>query len=185
MLPTIVLFGLAAGLIVAAPMCIMLTVAGDNPVATSPFTGYLLMLLALSLIFVGVKRYRDQTLGGVIRFAPALLVGLGISTVAGIMYVIGWEITLAATDFAFIDAYANGSIEAARARGASGADLARVTAEMEKFRTEYANPLVRLPMTFVEIFPVGVLISLISAGLLRNSRFLASRAVAGAGARAQ
>ena len=85
----------------------------------------------------------------------------------------------------FIDAYANGSIEAARARGASGADLARVTAEMEKFRTEYANPLVRLPMTFVEIFPVGVLISLISAGLLRNSRFLASRAVAGAGARAQ
>ena len=39
----------------------------------------------------------------------------------------------------------------------------------------YANPLYRLPITFVEIFPIGVLISLISAVLLRNSRFLPAR----------
>jgi len=30
-------------------------------------------------------------------------------------------------------------------------------------------------MTFIEIFPVGVLVSLVSAGLLRNSRFLPVR----------
>ena len=46
---------------------------------------------------------------------------------------------------------------------------------MDAFKIQYADPLFRLPMTFVEIFPVGVLVSLISAGLLRNRRFLPAR----------
>ena len=177
MLRTILLFGVAAGLLVTIPFCVMLALAGDEPVATSHYTGYLLMLLALSLIFVGVKRYRDRALGGVIKFVPALLVGLGISAVAGVIYVIGWEITQAVTDNAFAETYSTGVIESARAKGASAAEIARVTADMEKFKTTYANPLFRLPMTFVEIFPVGLLISLISAALLRNSRFLPARVV--------
>jgi hypothetical protein len=43
---------------------------------------------------------------------------------------------------------------------------------MAEFRQQYANPLFRLPVTFIEIFPVGLVVSLISAALLRNSRFL-------------
>ena len=172
-------FGIAAGLIVAVPMCLLLANAEHGSAATSYFTGYLIMLLALSLIFFGVKRLRDRELGGAIRFVPALLAGLGISAVAGVVYVIGWEITLAVTDFAFIDSYSAAAVEAARAKGASAADIETVIAQMEEFRRQYANPLFRLPMTFVEIFPVGVLISLISAALLRNSRFLPARTPAG------
>ena len=37
------------------------------------------------------------------------------------------------------------------------------------------NPLFRMPMTFTEIFPVGVLVSLITAGLLRKSTFLPAK----------
>jgi hypothetical protein len=48
-------------------------------------------------------------------------------------------------------------------------------AEMDAFRVQYANPLFRLPMTFAEIFPVGVLVSLISAAILRNPRVLPAR----------
>ena len=51
----------------------------------------------------------------------------------------------------------------------------KMTAEMDAFKIQYADPLFRLPMTFAEIFPVGILVSLISAGLLRNSRFLPAR----------
>ena len=91
---------------------------------------------------------------------------------AGVIYVIGWEITLAVTDFAFIDSYSTAAVEAARAKGASAADIAAIAAQMDEFRRQYANPFFRLPMTFIEIFPVGILISLISAALLRNSRFL-------------
>jgi hypothetical protein len=172
----ILIFGTVAGLVVAVPMCLLVANADPGSAATSHFTGYLIMLLALSLVFVGVKRLRDRELGGVIRFVPALLAGLGISAVAGVIYVIGWEITLAVTDFAFVDSYSNAAIEAARARGASASEVAAVVAKMNEFRQQYANPLFRLPVTFIEIFPVGLLVSLISAALLRNSRFLPARA---------
>ena len=165
-------FGLAAGLIVAVPMCLLVANAEPGSAATSHFVGYLIMLLALSLIFFAVKRVRDQDLGGVIRFVPALMVGLGTSVVAGVIYVVAWEITLAATDFAFIDAYSSAAIEAARAKGGSPGEIEAVVAQMAEFREQYSNPLFRVPVTFIEIFPVGVLISLISAALLRNSRFL-------------
>jgi hypothetical protein len=171
----ILIFGTDAGLIVAVPMCLLVANAEPGSAATSHFTGYLIMLLALSLVFVGVKRLRDRELGGVIRFVPALLAGLGISAVAGVIYVIGWEITLAATDFAFIDSYSSAAIEAARARGASAAEIEAVIARMAEFRQQYENPLFRLPVTFIEIFPVGLVVSLISAALLRNSRFLPAR----------
>jgi hypothetical protein len=174
----VLIFGIAAGLIVAVPMDLMVANSEHGSAAQSYFAGYLVMVLALSLIFFGVKRLRDRELGGVIRFVPALLAGIGISAVAGVIYVIGWEITLAVTDFAFIDSYSTAAVEAARARGASAADIAAVIAQMDEFRRQYANPFFRLPMTFIEIFPVGLLISLISAALLRNSRFLPARAPA-------
>ena len=174
----ILIFGIAAGVFVAVPMCLMVANSEHGSAAQSYFAGYLVMVLALSLIFFGVKRLRDRELGGVIRFVPALLAGLSISAVAGVIYVIGWEITLAVTDFAFIDSYSTAAVEAARARGASAAEVAAVIAQMDEFRRQYANPLIRLSYTFIEIFPVGVLISLISAALLRNSRFLPARAPA-------
>lgn len=175
----ILIYGIVAGLIVIVPMSLMLANAEPGSAATSHFTGYLIMLLALSLVFFGVKRLRDRDRGGVIRFMPAFLAGIGISAVAGVIYVIGWEITLAVTDFAFVDAYSSAAIEAARAKGSSAAEIEAVIVEMDEFRRQYANPLIRLPFTFVEIFPVGLLVSLISAALLRNSRFLPARAVAG------
>jgi hypothetical protein len=89
--------------------------------------------------------------------------------------VIGWEITLAVTDYAFIDDYSDAAVEAARAKGASAAEVEKVITQMSEFRAQYADPLFRLPVTFIEIFPVGCLVSLISAALLRNSRFLPAR----------
>ncbi|HRD27327.1 MAG TPA: DUF4199 domain-containing protein [Caulobacter sp.] len=177
MLRTILIFGLAAGLVVAVPMNLMMIFGKEGDGSHSLVTGYALMLLAFTFTFVGVKHHRDRALGGVIRFLPALLVGLGISVVASVIYVIAWEITLHATNFAFIDDYSRAMLEGARAKGASAAELARMTAETETFRTQYASPLFRLPMTFIEIFPVGVVVSLVTAGLLRNSRFLPMKVV--------
>jgi hypothetical protein len=169
-MPRIILtYGAVAGLIVISSFLIPYHL-GQQHAGGSLFMGYLVMLLALSLIFVAVKRHRDRAGGGVIRFWPALQIGLGISAVAGAIYVIGWEISLAATHFAFVDSYASAMIEAARVRGPAA--VAEATAQAQTFRAQYANPLIRLPMTFVEIFPVGVAISLVSAALLRNARFL-------------
>ncbi|WP_395646220.1 DUF4199 domain-containing protein [Terricaulis sp.] len=177
MLRTIVLYGVLAGLVVAVPMFSLLVFFPHHDTATSQVTGYSLMLLALSFVFVGVKRYRDTTLGGVIKFLPALLLGLGISIVAGIVYVVSWEIVLASTHYEFMDGYVANMIEQQRAKGVGGAELEAFIAQMEQMKVMYANPLFRLPMTFIEIFPVGLIVSLITAILLRNRRFMPARPI--------
>lgn len=176
MLRTILTYGVIAGLIVAVPMFVYLAVAEPDMAHNSQFLGYSIMLIALSTIFVAVKSYRDKALGGVIKFVPALLMGLGISAVAGVIYVVGWEIFMAMTNYTFAAAYGDSMVEAARAKGASPAEVEALAAQMEAFAEQYANPLFRVPITFIEIFPVGVVISLISAALLRNRSFLPARA---------
>ena len=176
----IVLYGIIGGLIVATPFVWpMVTLKpGAAPDLGGLVSGYLTMIVALTTVFLGIKHYRDKALGGVIRFVPALLVGLGISAVASVIYAVGWEIALATSGFDFGAFYGNLMIKAARAKGVSPAELQKVTAEAEAFMKNYASPLYRFPMTFIEIFPVGVLISLISAALLRNPRVLPARASA-------
>ena len=179
MLDKILRYGLIAGVIVAVPMLGMtLYMNGHHlPTGYGMLIGYSTMLIALSTVFVAIKRHRDEHGGGVIGFWPAFALGLGISFVASVCYVLAWEATVAIMHLDFANSYANAMIEQQKARGMSGAALDAFVAEMEQFKTNYANPLFRLPMTFIEIFPVGVLVSLISAGLLRNRRFLALRRV--------
>jgi hypothetical protein len=138
--------------------------------------GYLIMMVALTMVFVGVKQYRDRVLGGVIPFAPALGMGLAISAVAGVFYCIAWEVCLAFGSFDFSAWYSDSLIEGAKARGATPAEIEKVAADAASFAAMYANPLFRMPMTFLEIFPVGVLVSLVSAALLRKTEFLPARA---------
>lgn len=171
----ILTYGLIAGAIVIASgiLGIELADAGDTAtMANLEYVGYLVMLLALSVIFVGIKKYRDQELGGVITFKTAALVGLGVSAVAGVVYVAVWEIYLAMTDHAFMDNYVQSVIAAKEAEGVTATELQETIASMESMRAQYQNPLFRLPITFLEIFPIGVLITLVSAVFLRNSENL-------------
>ncbi|MEA3003208.1 MAG: hypothetical protein QOH81_1996 [Sphingomonadales bacterium] len=175
MLKRILIYGVVAGLIAGLPLSALVIAAHGNAPAHGMAIGYTIMLIALSTIFVAIKRYRDAELGGVIRFWPALGLGLGISFIAGIFYVAAWEASVAISHIDFANGYANALIAQQKAAGVGGAELAKFTAEMERFKVQYANPLFRLPMTFAEIFPVGVLVSLVAAALLRNPRFLPAR----------
>lgn len=179
MLNTILKYGVIAGVIAGGGLSLTIAEAGDSVGhgLTGMAVGYAIMLVALSLVFVGVKRQRDVAGGGVIRFWPAFGMGLAISAVAGVFYVAAWELaqaTLIHGDFA--RTYGDAMIAQKRAAGASAAEIAQATREAADFVVQYHDPLFRLPMTFLEIFPVGVLVSLISAALLRNPRFMAVRA---------
>jgi hypothetical protein len=177
MLRTILTYGIIGGLVVAIPMFTLLAIRGeDDSWSSSQLFGYALMILALSMVFVGVKSYRDKVKGGVIKFLPAFLVGLGISGVAALIYVIGWEVTLYLTNYTFASEYTASALAAAQAKGVSPAELEAMRTQYAEFERMYANPLFRLPMTFIEIFPVGLIISLIAAALLRNPRFFPARA---------
>jgi hypothetical protein len=177
MLRNILVYGVIGGIIVGIPtFSIPWQFANHVPDGMAMLIGYASMLIALTTVFLGIKRQRDAQ-GGVVRFLPALGMGLAISLVAGIFYVLAWELVLAVTHMDFAGGYAKAVIAQQKAKGVSGAALARTVAQMEDFKRSYANPLYRMPMTFTEILPVGVLVSLVSAGLLRNSRFLPARRV--------
>ena len=165
-------YGLLSGFVIIATMTTGIVLGGEGSFLSSHWFGYLVMLVALTFIFVGVKRYRDVERGGVIRFGPAFGMGLGIAAAAGVAYVVGWEAYLAMTDYAFMDEYVAGIQRAHEAKGLSAAALAEEMAKLESMRVNYANPLFRIPMTFLEIFPVGLLVALVSALLLRNPRLL-------------
>jgi hypothetical protein len=169
--------GLIAGVIVGVPMMAGMLLMKEHPPSQSMgmLIGYTTMLIALSMIFLAVKQQRDVAQGGVISFWKALGMGLAISVVAGIIYVLAWEATLAVSGVDYAGHFADVYIKDAQAKGMSGAALDKLIADMEQFKRDYANPAYRMPVTFTEIFPVGILISLISAALLRNPRFMPAK----------
>lgn len=171
----ILVYGLISGLIIIGGVIATLIFPGGAP-HSSVWLGYLIMLLGMSAVFMGIKQHRDQNLGGVIRFLPALGVGLATAVVASLAYMLVWEAYLAATNYQFMDQYIAATLGAARAEGQSGEAYRQLETQMREMAVQYQSPLYRLPMTFAEIFPVGLVVSLISAALLRNTRFLPARA---------
>ncbi len=175
MLKKILSFGVAAGLLAGVPLFALLILNRGAPPKHGMLIGYTIMLVALSLVFVAIKRRRDDELGGVIRFWPAFALGLAISLVAGVVYAAAWEVTLAVTKLDFGTEWAKMYLAQNKAKGLPEAELAKLAAEMDHFKAMYANPLYRFVMTLGEIVPVGLLVSLVSAALLRNPRFMASK----------
>jgi hypothetical protein len=179
MFQNILKYGVIAGLVVGGiNFCFFVGLKDHPPLEYGMLIGYTTMLVALSAVFVGIKQQRDQELGGVIRFWPAFGMGVAITFIASIFYVVAWEASQAVTGGDFATTYANLVLEQARAKGESAAAIAKMSAEMAQFKVQYADPWFRLPMTFSEIFPVGVLVSLVSAALLRRPSFLPARRVA-------
>lgn len=168
MLRRSLIYGALAGVLNIVIVIAALALFGSEHLGGSELFGYLVMLLALSMIFVGIKRYRDEELGGVIRFGTAVTLGLGISLVASLIYVAAWEVNIAVGDDDFAEAYTEAVVAEREAEGVSDEALQAELDEMARWQERYATPLYRIPVTFTEIFPVGLLVTLASAGLLRN-----------------
>lgn len=170
----ILVYGAIAGTIELALLALSMGLVGEHG-SMGMVLGYLSMLISVSMVFVGVKRFRDERQGGVIHFGKALVVGLGIAGIACLFYVLGWEVYMWATDNRFMAQYIASALAQKEAAGASAAELAKFKAEMTQMAEMYANPAIRMLMTLSEIAPVALLVALISAALLRNPRFMPAR----------
>ncbi len=178
MLRIILVYGVIGGLIVSVVGFGLFHILGDQiPHQYSEVLGYAVMLLSLTTVFLAIKQYRDKALGGVVKFLPAFLVGLGVAVVAGAFYAVGFEAYLMLSGVNFGDDYFNAAIEAKRAAGGDAAALAGEVASLEQMKEMYRYPMVRMAISLgVEFLPVGLVVAAISAALLRNSRFLPARA---------
>lgn len=171
MITTIIRYGLAAGLIVGS--ILFGTTMGLQDAIPDPafgmVIGYACMLLAFAMIYIGIRRHRDTVLGGVIGFWPALVMGIGISLIATIFYVLAWEAALAVTRMDFGAEYAGYMLAEAQKSGDPAA-IARARLDAAEFARNYARPLWRMGVTATEIAPVGLIVSVITAALLGRRR---------------
>lgn len=173
---TVITYGIIAGLITGGLMLatMPLFVSGTVKMENGLWIGYTGMVIALSLVFFGVKSFRDHHAEGKITFGKAFLIGLGITLIASLFYVIAWEITFSRSGEWFMQQWSTGELDKLKSSGATEAELQIAEQEWDEFGLLYQNPLIRFGMTLMEIFPVGFLISLLSAALLRKKEFLRS-----------
>ena len=166
---TVLIFGLISGLIVTAMMIYVVILCYNNPdFEGNMVIGYLTMIIAFAFIFVGIKNYRDKQLGGYISFGKAFKVGFLIALVASTMYVVTWLISYYCFVPDFLDKYTLHVLKEARADGATQAEIAEKTAEMAKYAKMYETPVGVVLLTYAEILPVGLLVTLISALILKR-----------------
>ena len=165
-------FGLASGAILLAMSAITIYIPlyrkGTANFEHSELIGYTTMVLAFLMVFFGIRSYRNTVAGGTISFGKAFQVGILITLITCAIYVISWEIAYFNFFPDFLDQYSAHVLAKMHAKGASEADIQKTAAQMAMMAKHYDNPLFNSAVTFLEIFPVGLIMTLISAAILRR-----------------
>jgi hypothetical protein len=170
----ILIYGAIAGAVIGGMLLITMPMyeAGTLKMDNGEILGYSTMTIAFSVIFFAVKSYRDKELNGVISFGKAVKLGLLIYLVAAVIYALCWEISYSRIGDGFMEKMTEHYMAREQAAGATQAELVAKQEQMKSFSEMYKNPVIRFSWTLLEPSPVGVIITLISAFLLRRKNFL-------------
>jgi hypothetical protein len=161
-------YGLLSGLALAIMMALTVPFEHRTNARWAMAVGYTTMVLSFLIVFVGVKRYRDTECGGFITFGRALAAGVLMMLISCACYVCAWEALNATVEKNFAHEYAAALVKHAQNSGLQGAALERKIEEAHKFEVMYSNPLYRAAMTLLEPLPVGIVMALVTAGILRR-----------------
>ena len=168
----IIIYGLIAGLIVSILMLSSVNYlshcSGNVDYNTSMLIGYASMLLAFSLVFVGIRNYRDKYNNGIVSFGKAFKLGIMIVLIASTIYVAAWLIDSIFFIPDFMEKFSAHMLDELKASGASQLEIDKQAKEMAEFIVMYKNPFFNALMTYVEILPIGLIVTLISSLILKR-----------------
>ena len=168
----IIIYGLIAGIVVSVLMVFSINyishVEGKVDYNTSLLIGYVSMLIAFSLVYVGIRNYRDKFNGGVISFGKAFKIGIMIVLIASTIYVVAWLIDYFFFIPDFMEKFSAQELDELKASGASQIEIDKETIKMENMVKMYKNPFFNALMTYVEILPVGLVVTIISSLILKR-----------------
>ena len=165
---TVLTFGLISGLIISVLMDGSLLLAGKIGSGHSLILGYANMVASFLLIYFGIRSYRDNTLAGQISFGRAFACGILITLITTVCYVVTWEILYFNFIPHFMDSYFAAQIHKVQTSGLDSATAAAQVAYIQHSQQLYQNPFVNMAYTFMEPLPVGFIMTLISAAVLRR-----------------
>ena len=128
----------------------------------SMLIGFAVMVLAFFFVASGIKQQREAN-NGVISFGKAFMTGFWITLIISTIYVLVWLVILYNFFPNFMEHYANMAIEKA-----SPEEVVKVTEEMNTYKEMYKNPIMVILLTYMEILPLGIIFSLVSALILKK-----------------
>jgi hypothetical protein len=129
--------------------------------------GYTAIVLSFLLVFFGIRSYREQS-GGAISFTRAFQVGILITLISCVFYIATWQLIYFKLQPDFMDKWETYAVDRVRAEGGTPEKVEATRRQMREFKAAYDNPLTNAAYTFLEPFPVGLLVTLISAAVLRR-----------------
>ncbi len=173
----VLVFGLITGAIAGAQMWVLMTAVNTGAIDfdNGAVVGYATMIIAFSVVFFGIKSYRDNH-GGQISFLKGLQVGILISIIAAFIYAACWELYYPKIGDEFMQKYTTYYLDKMKTDGASEAEIETARVEGEQFVEMYKNFFVRFGFSLIEILPVGILVTLVSSALLRKRELLPATA---------
>lgn len=165
---TVVTFGLISGAISSLMMLASVPVANRMGFDTGAVIGYTSIVLSFLLVFFGIRSYRDNAGDGQITFWKAFAVGISITVISCLCYVVTWEVLYYNFLPDFWEKYGAHLVAKLTASGASRAAIEAQLQQVTRYKELYRNPLINGAMTFIEPFPIGFVITVVSAAILRK-----------------
>lgn len=161
---SVLIFGLILGVVLCINMIYTVNLCySDFDFKSNDVVGYASMVVILSLIFFGVKNYRNKQLNGFITFKEALKTGALIAVIASTMYVVVWLFYYYLFVPDFLDHYIPHVL-----KETPESEVATKTQEMANFKEMYKNPFFVVLITYAEVLPLGLIVSLVSALILKR-----------------
>jgi hypothetical protein len=161
-------FGLISGAVAAVLMFTTMLFADRIGFDRGLIVGYTTIVVSLLLVPFGIRSYRENVGGGKITFGRAFAVGILITVISCICYVIAWEILYFKFLPDFCEKYTAYMVEKARASGANQQAIEAILKDMKNMKAMLDNPLINAAFAFIEPLPVGLIITLVSAAILRK-----------------
>ncbi|HUD66963.1 MAG TPA: DUF4199 domain-containing protein [Candidatus Sulfotelmatobacter sp.] len=165
---TVLIFGLISGALSAVMMVLTVPFVDKIGFEKGEILGYTTIVLSALMVFFGVRSYRENAGGGRLTFGRGFAVGILITLISNACYVGTWEILRYTWMPDFAEKYAAHMVEHAKASGANQQKVAETEEKAKQFKVMYDNPAINVAMTFMEVFPIGLVVTLASAGILRK-----------------
>ncbi len=165
---TVLTFGLISGAVSAAAMLATIPFADAIGWDKGVILGYTIIVLSALMVFLGVRSYRENVGRGRLTFGRGVAVGILITLISSACYVGTWEIVYFKLMPGFAEKYAAHMVERAKASGASQQKIEETERQAKQFKQMYDNPAINMALTFAEVFPIGLVVTLVSAGILRK-----------------
>ena len=165
---TVLTFGLISGVMISVLMDSSLLISDKIGSGHSMVLGYTIMVASFLLVYFGIRSYRDNNLDGQISLGRGFACGILITLITTVCYVATWEVIYFNFMPHFMDGYFAAQIHKVQSSGLDPATVAAKVAEIQHSQQLYQNPFVNMAYTFIEPLPVGLIITLISAAILRR-----------------